>query len=154
MNKKDFSLNELMMVQGVSRWHMVEMSRTQSVAEHSFNVAQIAGHAATLLGFEPHKIAGAMVAGLWHDADEIHTGDAPSPTKPKPDMRMIDTVARIIKMADYIEAAWFAKHYAIGPRAQWVKDDTMKRVHDKMMELPYDEEKRVWAAIREELLHE
>lgn len=60
----------------VKRYHTEDMNRQESVAEHSFGVAQIAIH---LCGGA--ITAGLLKACLWHDAPELVTGDLPAPIK-------------------------------------------------------------------------
>ena len=74
-------LDELLMCQGIQRWHIVDTSRTQSVAEHSFNVAMIVCKFMEKMGCKNEDIAQNMVMALAHDADEVHEGDVPAIAK-------------------------------------------------------------------------
>lgn len=64
----------------VVRWNMVPTQRQQSLAEHTFMVAMIAEQIANECG-----IGAGMVIhmALYHDLEEVMTGDIPSPTKRK-----------------------------------------------------------------------
>ena len=119
-------LNELLMCQGVKRWHIVDTSRTQSVAEHSFNVAVIACKFMEKRGCAFEEIAPAVCLALMHDADEIYEGDIPAIAKKKPVLKE-NLAERAIQIADKLEAYWFAHHYAIGPRRRFVVEDTRLR---------------------------
>ena len=144
-------LSELMLVQGVARWHMVEMSRTQSVAEHSFNVTMIAGEFASHLRTEEEVAAVTMMA-LLHDVDEVYAGDTPSPTKGKPVLK--ETFQeRAVQIADKLEAYWFAFHYAIGPRRRFVVEDTRLRFKNLLEECTLQEQE-VWLKVEKDMHYE
>jgi len=64
----------------VDRWQIVNVSRTQSLAEHSFNVAMIAREIAIRIGLTSH-LADITEWALIHDLPEIATGDIASPLK-------------------------------------------------------------------------
>jgi hypothetical protein len=92
----------------VPRWAIIKMARTQSVAEHSFNVAMITR--AILSNFIKDQLDdnAIIVKALDHDwKDEIYTGDIPSPAKPV--NIPLAQEDRIIKLADVIEAYIFAR---------------------------------------------
>ncbi len=76
------ALEAIMRLQAVKRWHMIETSRTQTLAEHSTNVALLATYIAftsPLNSFSsPHSIA---IMALLHDMSESFTGDIPSHSK-------------------------------------------------------------------------
>ena len=68
----------------INRWALMRNSRSESVAEHSLEVAMLA-HALAVIG---NKRLGkqldanrAAVIALFHDATEIITGDMPTPIK-------------------------------------------------------------------------
>ena len=68
----------------IQRWALMRNTAPENVQEHSHQVAVLA-HALALL--EKEKFGGtvdpgaAAVAGLYHDASEILTGDLPTPIK-------------------------------------------------------------------------
>ena len=49
-------LNDMMRAQHVKRFHIVNTTKSQSVAEHSFNVALIARAIAIKMGFDSENI--------------------------------------------------------------------------------------------------
>lgn len=59
----------------VTRWHTMRTQRTQTLAEHSFGVAQLA------LYIYPQSSAALLSACLWHDLAEYTTGDMPAQVK-------------------------------------------------------------------------
>lgn len=68
----------------IDRWGLMRNTRTENIQEHSHMVAVLA-HALAVIQRE--KFGGqtdpneAAVAGLYHDASEILTGDLPTPVK-------------------------------------------------------------------------
>lgn len=76
------ALEAIMRMQAVKRWHMIETTRVQTLAEHSCNVALLAGYIARTA---PHSFFDAFTkvtfAALVHDIPESFTGDIPSHTK-------------------------------------------------------------------------
>lgn len=71
-----------MRIQAVKRWHMIDTTRTQNLAEHSANVAMLAmliALTAPIEFFDTYTYVGAVA--LVHDLPEAFTGDIPSHTK-------------------------------------------------------------------------
>lgn len=68
----------------IDRWGLMRNTRTENIQEHSHMVAVLA-HALAVIGKEkfgsPVDPGEAAVAGLYHDAPEILTGDLPTPVK-------------------------------------------------------------------------
>ncbi len=68
----------------IDRWGLMRNTRTENIQEHSHMVAVLA-HALAVIGREKFGSAvdpnEAAVAGLYHDAPEILTGDLPTPVK-------------------------------------------------------------------------
>lgn len=90
----------------VKRWGIVKVSREQSVAEHSYNVAVITKRLCVKM-FENWRewYINFMVEAIEHDQDEVYTGDIPSPCK-----TFSSNTSPIVKLADLIEAYAFIKH--------------------------------------------
>lgn len=68
----------------IDRWGLMRNTRTENIQEHSHTVAVLA-HALAVIDrthfnghLDPNEAA---VAGLYHDASEILTGDLPTPVK-------------------------------------------------------------------------
>lgn len=95
----------------MKRWHIVSTRRTQTLAEHSFNVAQIAVFLGKRLGVPQEWHGKIALEAIDHDIDEVLTGDAPTPAKGhSPDRyKGMLTPELIVKMADVIEAYAFIK---------------------------------------------
>jgi len=77
------AVETVMRIQAVKRWHMIDTTRQQTMAEHSANVAMLAMLIALqtpVFHFDnPQHIA---AAALVHDVPEVFTGDIPTHTKP------------------------------------------------------------------------
>lgn len=128
------------------RWTIVNTSRQQTIAEHSFNVAMIAQYLAELTDwngvFHSSEVLQLQSWALLHDIVEIYTGDIPTPFKralEKHGAKISDAeeeflkeyggAAReaeqsifgvIVKFADMLEAIWFLKDHGIGDHASKV----------------------------------
>ena len=68
----------------IERWALMRNSEKENISEHSLEVAMIA-HALAVLGnqrlgkqYNPDRAA---LIGIYHDANEIITGDMPTPVK-------------------------------------------------------------------------
>ena len=92
---KRHALESVMRIQAVKRWHMIDTTRTQNLAEHSANVAMLAMLiASTSSGefFDTYTYVGAVA--LVHDLPEAFTGDIPSHTKKM--LNGVDALERLV----------------------------------------------------------
>lgn len=68
----------------IERWALMRSASPENLAEHSLEVAMIA-HALCVIGNERYgrslNAERAALAGMYHDASEIITGDMPTPVK-------------------------------------------------------------------------
>jgi 5'-deoxynucleotidase YfbR-like HD superfamily hydrolase len=132
----------------VPRWSVVPVTRPQSVAEHSFNVAAIALEICRRMNLpglpsstviEYHVILWALV----HDGPEAVTGDLPSTVKDDEGLRnvLVAVEARecpwhleiyrrmhpqeiaIVKIADKIESVIYASKWTVPDGRDYVKRD-------------------------------
>lgn len=63
------------------RWGIVRTIRQQYLAEHTFFVAMYANDLGVYLGLPLEQQATLLQMALWHDMDEVFTGDWPGPAK-------------------------------------------------------------------------
>lgn len=80
---KHLRQEDILAMPHVDRWHMVEVRRNQSIAEHQYTVALIAGKLAAYLR-DPLTLQERVdlyEGCLLHDTPELKWGDMPTPTK-------------------------------------------------------------------------
>lgn len=134
----------------VRRWHIVQVAREQTLAEHSFAVAVIAGSLATAMrwtGLLHHGLQLKLLQwSLSHDLIEVRTGDVPTPFKRfleeaggagilEKAEDLVDRehmgayrqikgseIEMLVKLADQIEAIYFLQDNGIGAHAKQVLD--------------------------------
>src|SRR5215204_795916 len=92
----------------IQRWILMRSAVPENVAEHSFQVALLTHALCTIAREVFHKevdAGQAVILALFHDAEEVLTGDLPSPVKHhNPDMlrsiRQIESIAsqRLLSM--------------------------------------------------------
>jgi len=147
----------------VKRWILVNTSREQSVAEHSFNVAMIVRHMCHSMGMGGHESAILIELALAHDLDEVITGDIPTVTKDryrKMGFEPNDLTAgwdiepsdgrdkAMIKIADIMEARVWIIDHAIGRHASKVCQ-MVDRQYEGMMHALSTEHPLIHHAARE-----
>jgi putative nucleotidyltransferase with HDIG domain len=155
------NIDELLRAQYVKRFHIVHTVKHQSVAEHCFNVAMIAREIAMEMGLDSSKM---IMMALFHDIDEVITGDIPTPTKERAKQQGVDlndngievpyqkfgpVVIKIVKIADYIEAMSFLRVNGVGLHASSVGVGIQKHMEGYLTEhFNYEEILNVRAVIR------
>jgi 5'-deoxynucleotidase YfbR-like HD superfamily hydrolase len=120
---------DLLRLQYVPRWGICKMGRTQTVAEHAFNVAVIAREIARYLKVDA-QWSSVLNWALDHDGPESFTGDLPSTLKHHMnrvelreieydacpwyelvDAQVDDQTRNIVDLADVIEAVLYANEW-------------------------------------------
>ena len=148
---------DLMRASHVKRWHIVNTSKEQNLAEHQWNVTVIGLRLYELTeGREPP--AGFIAALMFHDVAEIRYGDIPTPGKAFiremlneyesvgdlfdrmdksvcPATPFVNTAPgsmwdTIIHLADMIEAAWWIRENGCGHHAQVVASKLWDSLED------------------------
>ena len=127
----------------VPRWQLCDTSRTQSIAEHMFNVAFIIRDMCVHMGIHGDEQNELVMYGLRHDLDEVITGDMPTVTKSRlrnrgcepngliqtPDIIINDEFARqLVKTADLIESTWWLGEHGVGRHAATVAQTMVERL--------------------------
>lgn len=134
----------------IQRWVLMRSAVGESVAEHTFQVALLT-HALCTIAHEvfgkPVDAGAAVILALFHDAEEVMTGDIPSPVKHhNPGMlrsiREIESLASEQLLSMVPEQLAGAYRPVIGPAARdpellrWVKAaDTLDAYLKCAMEL-------------------
>jgi len=129
----------------VKRWHIITTSRSQSLAEHSFNVAQISLAILDEMRCGMREYWGGKVAqiALDHDLHEIIEGDAPSTTKPTKDWEGffagVLTPEMIVKTADVLDAYVFLNDHKVGRHANqafgWMEEQYLSMLRHTPLQL-------------------
>lgn len=144
-------LHEILRASVVKRWGIVNVVRTQSIAEHSYNVCMIVRCLCKLLDKDDVEV---MKAALSHDLDEVIYGDIPSPMKQRMLIDGVDLnkymskerpldmeMKQLLKLADLLESIIFLQDHSIGKHAEEVQEEIATRlfklVHCDMGEHPY-----------------
>jgi 5'-deoxynucleotidase YfbR-like HD superfamily hydrolase len=139
-------LNDLMRSQYVKRWHIVNTSKSQSLAEHQYNVAIIGATIAAKMRLTGVVIKEVVMVALTHDIHEIVMGDVPSPAKRRGskegvfefklpfnyyvDRNTRSTVDAIVKAADFLDAIHFVDENGMGRHARAAAAD-IRHAYDK-----------------------
>lgn len=131
----DQNTETVIRLQSVKRWHMIETSRTQTLAEHSANVALLAmmiAKTAEIESFNTYTTVAA--AALCHDLAEVFTGDIPTHSKDYLDgldqleyallpktftgIEITENTKALIKLCDLADGIRFIKLYGVDLTAE------------------------------------
>lgn len=148
---------ELLRASHTKRWTIVNTARTQTIAEHSFNVAMISQKIAEAIGLDivinPENLCKLQSWALMHDIPEVFTGDLPTPFKRSLERHGADIEAieeeyapgyaeladmaegteygMVVKLADLMEAIWFLSENGLGMHARHV----LNGMYDQLTEM-------------------
>lgn len=147
----DFNFHQVMRLSSIERWGVVEMSKVQSVAEHSFNVATIALAISDALEASPGDMADIIRWALIHDLPEVVTGDIPSNVKQQEkeifnilEARLFPSITinkrnqtdfclRVVKVADYVDAIQFAQKFCVDRRKGAIISEMTQRMDEVIL---------------------
>jgi hypothetical protein len=161
-------IEAVMRLHAVKRWHMIDTTRIQTLAEHTANVALAAYViAATAPGmfFGPsHKAA---MCGLFHDLEEVFTGDIPAHTKqhlsgvddleqevlPKMFKDTFDTkINLLVKLCDLADGIRFVRLHGVDATATHAQNGLWNQFQNKCEEVESVWPKNVYRHVRNWLL--
>jgi hypothetical protein len=160
-NKSDFlaypekfhNIESVMRLSSVKRWHMIDTHRTQTLAEHSANVALLVYTIIITapVGWFSDAHYSAVVA-LTHDIAESFTGDIPSHTKRNMDRSAIDDLEdkvtpvsfkfaidentkQLIKLCDLADGIRFIRLHGVDMTARHAQMGLEDQVRNKINEI-------------------
>lgn len=149
----DFNVSEALRLSNIKRWGIIEMSREQSVAEHSYNVSLISlcvvnhikggqwEHDSEIRNLRADTLEWAVV----HDLPEVVTGDIPTPMKDHISMDysqifpiysqmyselFTSTAMVIVRLADLIDARQFAQKFCVDSRKEEIVSEISNKIKD------------------------
>lgn len=144
------AVEAVMRLHSVKRWHMIDTTRQQTLAEHSANVAMLAmlvvATAPMFMFGSPAEIA---AAALVHDLPECFTGDIPTLTKrsltglEELEDRVIPPVFRLgvdansaalIKICDLADGIRFIRLHGVDTTARHAREDLEEQLRTKLSE--------------------
>lgn len=139
----------VMRLHAVKRWHMIDTTRIQTLAEHTANVATlayvIAATAPDMWFGAPETVA---TMALIHDIDEVFTGDIPTHTKARitglSDLQKEVTphvfnrkkpapAAQLVKICDLVDGIRFIRIHGVDTTAVHAKLGLEGQLHSLMM---------------------
>ena len=142
-------LNDLLKLATVRRWHIVDVLKEQSVAEHSASVAYIALEVIRRTeSVDDIHMMSAMWWALFHDAHEALLGDPPGNLKACPGISEIynamagyytptiknievsDEARIAVKIADLIESIRFIGKYGVATEGHLIEADLRDRLKE------------------------
>lgn len=144
-------LETVMRMHAVKRWHMIDTTRQQTLAEHSANVAMLAGLVARTAPINWFDTASLVIAAaLHHDCPESFTGDIPSHTKKfllgadaieyvvacvEFDYSINEHTRALIKLCDIADGIRFIRLYGIDLTARHAQEGLEAQFHKKFHEV-------------------
>lgn len=162
------ALEAVMRLQSVKRWHMIESTRIQTLAEHSANVAMltyVVTKTCADMFFGPAENASAQA--LIHDVSEAFTGDIPTHTKRYLNSRLTDfedqvtptvfqcavpvEVRQLIKICDLADGIRFVRLHGVDITAKHAQKGLEEQLVRKLNEAevwPQEVQRHVTESIR------
>lgn len=138
-NFRPLNIQDILRAEDVKRWTIVNTTRNQSLAEHTFNVIAISRDLCRRLKKVDDQ---AIKYAFDHDLDEILTGDIPTPAKKmmgvnsqyvgKSRERCTSLDVAIVSVSDVIEAIRYININGLGRHAAQVVDYLVNKLNDKI----------------------
>lgn len=141
----------------VKRWHIVECTKVQTVAEHSFNVALLAEEICKLIGADQDFKLMVQRYAIHHDIPEVVLGDLPTSVKSvfgddaleevEKISDMLDPLSgmgspaihRVVKLADLLDSVIFLAQHGVGTHARKVREVIIKDIGMLLFSFDYQE---------------
>jgi hypothetical protein len=150
-NKDNQAVETVMRMHAVKRWHMIDTTRVQTLAEHSANVALLAmmiAKTAPIEWFDTFAVVAA--AALVHDVPETFTGDIPSHTKRHLDDKLLGDLEnavthpvfnveinhhtkRLIKLCDIADGIRFIRLHGVDLTAAHARAGLEKQLKEHLL---------------------
>ncbi len=127
------SISEWMRTSDVRRWHTVNVTKEQTLAEHH---ALVAGISVALLFAvakedpDPFTVADTLMRALTHDSYEVIAGDVPSGMKPEKEP--LDSIDAIVGVADSLEAYWWIYNNGAGSRKPEIVEFNFRKLKHRV----------------------
>ncbi|MGL5176579.1 MAG: YfbR-like 5'-deoxynucleotidase [Aeromonas veronii] len=157
LNKEKFlaygdrhELETVMRLHSVKRWHMIDTTRQQTLAEHTANVAMLTFILVQkfpwLVEKDPRPSTFAVMAALVHDIAESFTGDIPTHTKQHleglqaledevvPRMFQFtwtEEVALLVKLCDLADGIRFIRLHGVDGTARHAREGLEKQLAER-----------------------
>ncbi len=153
---RSMTLRDRLRANTVKRWHVIDTTRQQTVAEHSFNVCLFVEQICRLCD-HADLIPKAVQLAIHHDIPEVITGDMPSTAKrywgvdDKGKAALLDSlsdcqdknVVDMVKLADLLDAVLFLQLYGVGRHSQDVRSDIVEQIYNlDIVRFDYEDELR------------
>lgn len=150
------AVETVMRLHAVKRWHMIDTTRQQTLAEHSANVALLAmmiAMTSPIFLFNTGPIVAA--AALVHDIPEAFTGDIPTHTKKHltgldnleesvthpifAPMNISAATALLIKICDLADGIRFIRLHGVDLTARHAREGLEAQFKKKLHEAQFDQ---------------
>jgi hypothetical protein len=148
------AVETVMRLHSVKRWHMIDTTRQQTLAEHSANVALLAlvvSRTAPINYFD--TFAAVAAYALVHDVAESFTGDIPTHTKREIsgvadleemvthvafDIRVNANTRRLVKLCDLADGIRFIRLHGVDLTAEHAKEGLEEQLLEKFTDAERD----------------
>jgi 5'-deoxynucleotidase YfbR-like HD superfamily hydrolase len=155
------TLRQKLRASHVKRWHIVECTRNQTVAEHSFNVAILAEEICNLINADEQFKNLVRQYAIHHDIPEIALGDLPTSvksvfgeeaivevnniSKTLDPLSAVDSpmAYRVVKLADLLDSVIFLAQHGVGTHAKKVRDLIITNIGTVLFKFDYQDREKL-----------